>query len=129
MRIVSRFAFAIVLTAIMLLTIKCHKDKVEEPLRATIDALPMNTIVGPDFNFNLMVQSKMPPSGVNIEYNVKGELDQHLYFNDQKETTTNNTPLRIPNLPRQIVCLCTVVVTSKTLSTNKTSLSFRVGYK
>ena len=129
MRTVSKIFLVIGLSLMLLSIVKCHKDNEEEALRISTDASPMNTTPAPNFNFNLKVESKMPPSGVDVEYIVKGETDNHVYF--QNQTIANNSPtvLTIINLPRQITCICTITVTSKSKATNTATTSFRVGYK
>jgi hypothetical protein len=129
MRTVSKIFLAIGISIMLLSVVSCHKDPEEKALRISTDASSVNTTPSPDFNFNLKVESKMPSAGVSIDYIVKGETDNHVYFQSQATTSNSQARLTIINLPRQITCICTIVVTSKTKATNTATTSFRVGYK
>lgn len=129
MRTVSKIFLVIGISIMLLSVISCDKDPEEEALRISTDASLVNTTPSPNFNFRLNVESKMPSSGVSIEYIVKGETDNHVYFQNQTTTSNWQTGLTIINLPRQITCICTIAVTSKTKATNTATTSFRVGYK
>lgn len=129
MRTVSKIFLAICISTIFLSVVSCHKDPKEEALRISTDASSTNTSPSPDFNFILTVESKMPPGGVSIGYIVKGETDNHVYFQNQATTSNWQTRLTIINLPRQITCICTITLTSNTKATNTATTSFRVGYK
>ena len=126
---VSKIFLPVCISIIFLSVVSCHKDPKEEALRISTDASSVNTTPSPDFNFSLKVESKMPSAGVSIEYIVKGETDNHVYFQNQATASNSPTRLTIFNLPRQITCICTIVVTSKTKATNSATTSFRVGYK
>jgi len=129
MRTVSKIFPAICIAIIFLSVVSCHKDPEEEALRISTDASSVNTTPSPDFNFNLKVESKMPSGGVSIEFIVKGETDNHVYFQNQATASNSQSRLILFNLPRQITCICTIVVTSRTKATNTATTSFRVGYK
>ena len=129
MRAVSKILFAIGISVLLISVVKCHKDPGEEALRISTDASQVNNTASPLFDFNLKVESKMPPSGVKIEYMVKGEADNVVYSQSQATSTTSQKLLTIYSLPRQIMCICTINVTSQTKSTNTATTSFRVGYK
>lgn len=102
----------------------------EENLRVSTDAASFITNPAPDFTFYLKVESVMPPGGVRIEYNVKGEIDNQVYPQGPVFNTSNTLiPLRIVDLPRQKICICTVIVTSKNRSTNTASTNFKIAYK
>jgi hypothetical protein len=128
----SLFTFIIITT--VLLVSGCKKESAPSPpeqdLKISTDAASFTTTPGPDFIFNLKVESVMPIGGVQIEYNVKGESDNQNYPQGPIiNTYSNNTRINISNLPRQKICICTVTVTSKTKSTNIATISFKVGYK
>lgn len=128
MRTVSN-KFLVIGISILLISAKCHKDNEEEGLRISTDASQVNNTASPLFDFNLKVESKMPPSGVKIEYIVKGEADNVVYYQNQATTTASQKLLTMYSLPRQIMCICTIAVTSQTKADNKATTSFRVGYK
>lgn len=129
MRTVSKLLFAIGIMVYLISGVNCHKDPKEEDLRISTDASQVNTTPSSFFDFNLKVESKMPPSGVKIEYVVKGETNNVLYFQNGVTITEAQKQLRINNLPRQIMCICTVTATSQSKTTNTVTTSFRVGYK
>ena len=129
MRTVSNIFLAIGISVLLISVVKCHKDPGEDALRISTDASQVNNTASPFFDFNLKVESKMPPSGVKIEYIVKGEADNVVYYQSQTTTTASQKLLTIYSLPRQIMCICTIDVTSQTKADNKATASFRVGYK
>ena len=129
MRTVSKIFLATCISIIFLSVVSCHKVPKEEALQISTDASSVNTTPSPNFNLNLKVESKMPSGGVSIEYNVKSETDNHVYFQNQATASNSPTRLTLFNLPRQITCICTIVVTSRTKATNTATTSFRVGYK
>jgi hypothetical protein len=102
----------------------------DEPLKISIDASSFTTSPGPDFGFNLKVESAMPGAGVKIEYSVKGEIDNQNYPQGPVYYTNNTvSSIIIRNLPRQTTCICNITVTSLTTSANTASTSFRIVYK
>ena len=124
---------ATIIFFILLTGSKCNKEPVvptEENLIISIDAPAYVENPGPDFNFNLKVESAMPAAGVRIVFVVKGETDNQDYPQGPViETSGKTTPITIKNLPRQKFCICTVTVTSKSKSTNTAAKNFRVVYK
>ena len=129
MHTVSKIFLAICISIMLLSVVSCSKKTKEEALRISTDASSVNTTPSPFFDFSLKVESKMPSLGVNIEYIVKGETDNHVYFQNQATASNSQSRLILFNLPRQITCICTIVVTSRTKATNTATTSFRVGYK
>jgi len=129
MRIVSKIPLVIAIAIIGLTAVKCEKDSMEEDLNLSIDASLVEITPSPVFDFNLAVLSAMPQSGVTIEFAVKGEFDNRLYYNSRTFTKSPNTKLSIYNLPRQIMCICTITVTSRSKGNNVATASFRIGYK
>ncbi len=129
MRVRSIILFAALSTLVLVITgVQCTKDS-EEDLRITTDALSSSETPGPDFSFNLTVESQMPRDGVWINFVVRGESDNQPYPQINTETGNKTTLLRIVNLPRQKFCICTVTIISKKKSENKATTSFRVVYK
>ncbi len=119
---------------ILLATTGCEKNppsqKAEENILISTDAGALTYTPGPNFNFNLMVESAMPGAGVRITFDVKGETDNQVYRQGPAiETTNKTTRISITNLPRQKFCVCTITVTSKSKPTNTATTSFRVVYK
>ncbi len=129
MRTVSKIPLLIGIAIIAMTAIKCHKESTEEDLNMSIDAALVEITPSPIFDFNLAVLSAMPQSGVTIEFAVKGEFDNRLYYNSRTFTKSPNIKLSIFNLPRQIMCICTITVTSRSNGNNVATASFRIGYK
>lgn len=102
----------------------------EENLRVSTNASGLNVLAGSTFDFNIVVESKMPVDGVKIEYVVKGETDNQDYPQGPAiETKTATTAVRIGGLPRQKFCVCTITITSKSKPSNTATTNFRVVYK
>ncbi len=102
----------------------------EENLKISIDAASFTTTPGPDFNFNLNVESVMPARGVQIIYSVTGESDNQSYSQGPVINTSGKmTRINIVNLPRQKICICSVYVNSMSKITNTATTSFKVAYK
>ena len=129
MRIVSKITLVIGIAIIVLSTTKCDKEPMEEDLNLSIDASLVEITPSPIFDFNLAVLSAMPKSGVTIEFDVKGEFDNRLYYNSRAFSKSPNIKLSIFNLPRQVMCICTIKVTSRNKGNNVATASFRIGYK
>ena len=129
------FFIAFVAAITTLVVPACKKNNntevpAEEQLRISTDASAINEIPGPGTDFNLTVESAMPPSGVKIIVVVKGEIDNYVYDTGPLiETISKSTKISINNLPKQKICICTITVTSKNKSTNFVTISFRVVYK
>jgi preprotein translocase subunit Sec63 len=123
---------AIMMTVLILTGAKCSKppSPPEQDLRVSVDAAAIEEVPGPDFNFNLMVESAMPAAGVRITFSVKGEADNRNYPQGPFiETTNNTTRISLINLPRQKFCICTVTVVSISTTTNTATADFRIIYK
>jgi len=111
----------------------CDKDEnktSEEPLRISNDAGTLSLTPGPELEFNLTIESKMPAEGVWVEISLKGETDNLDYPQGATTATREKvTKLKVRNLPRQKICVCTISVTSKLDFSNRASTNFRVAYK
>lgn len=102
----------------------------EENLRISTNASSLNVLPGAEFDFNVVVESKMPADGVKIEYTVRGEADNVSYPQGPAiETKSASTAIRISGLPRQKFCVTTITVTSKSKPSNTAGTNFRVVYK
>jgi hypothetical protein len=129
MRILIILMFAIIVPSLVIVS-GCDKKPVEikeENLRVVSDAVNNSEIPGANYDFNLMVESAMPPDGVRITINVVGESDNRNY-SPMPDTETSNkiTAIHLNGLPLQQYALCNIRVTSKTKNTNTVALSFRV---
>ena len=112
------------------LAVGCKKAPSEDPLMISSDAGTLSVSPGPEQDVNITVESPMPRLGVWIEVAVKGEIDNLVYPQGPLVlTNTAVTKVKIRNLPRQKICICTITVTSKSSSSNKATTSFRAAYK
>ena len=121
---------AMVMIPCLLMMPACDPEPVESPeenLKISTDAVNNSEILGSTYDFNVMVESVMPPSGVTISVKVIGESDNRNYSTVSNIMTSNKTTqIRLNGLPQQQYCLCSVTVTSKTRSTNTQTLGFRI---
>jgi len=129
MRAVSNILTLIGITAMVLTSIKCHKDPSEENLKISIDAANVELSPSSNFDFNLAILSSIPESGVIIHFVVKGETDDHLYYEQRTYTKSGDNRLTIYGLPAQVWCICTITATSKNNKNNVATASFRIGRK
>jgi len=112
----------------------CNKDKTpdlkEEALQISVDAAAFAIIPGPEYDFTLNILSAIPPDGLQINVDVEGEVNGLNYFSSPIITATGkSTKLKITLLPRQVICVCKVKVTSKSNDKNYAETSFRVAVK
>jgi len=107
-----------------------HSTLPEENLKISTDAESFAVTPGPDYSFNINIQSAMPESGVQILYYVSGESDNQDYPQGPPIYTSNkSTRINLVNLPRQKVCICTIRVSSRSTTSNTVTTSFKVAYK
>ena len=129
MRIISKILALIGITVLVLTSIKCDKDPSEENLKISIDAAGVELSPSSSFDFDLVILSGMPESGVTIHFAIKGEIDDRVYFEKRVSTKSGNTKLTIYGLPTQIWCICSITVTSNNNTNNVATASFRIGRK
>lgn len=130
----NKIHFVLLTGLLLLLMPACKGDELpgegEEKLVVTTDAAALNMVTGPSADFNLIIQSKMPPNGVWIRVEVRGESDNlGYYLSPQIQSMSPTTNITVANLPKQKICICTVKVTSKSSAANSSSASFRIVYK
>ena len=131
-KLLSLATLALVL--IVVTTLGCKKSSTapppEQDLIISTDAASYTIIAGPDFTFTLKVESVVPTAGVRIDYTVQSEIDGQNYPQPSPiNTYSNNSKITISGLPRQKICICRIIVTSKNTSSNTATTGFRVGYK
>jgi hypothetical protein len=125
---------SLIVAVVALTNIGCDKSSTaparEEDLIISTDAASYTIIPGPDFSFNLKIESLVPTAGVKIDYVVESEIDGQKYPQGPPiNTSSKNTRITISSLPRQKICICTITVTSKNTIANTAKTGFRVGYK
>lgn len=104
----------------------------EDPLTIAIDPDPGNSIaisIGSNYSFNILIQSKMPAQGVNVDISCNKEIDNSVVFSATLQSTVSNVPVIISNLPFNEVTIVTLNVKSKSTPTNTASKTFRLAKK
>lgn len=129
MRNIVKILQVLGIAVIVLTAIRCDKDRLEDDLNISIDASQVEISNSPSFDVNVTISSEMPRSGVTIEYIVKGEIDNQVYYQRRLSSTVSDNKLIIYGLPRQLWCICTITVASKNKKDNVAAASFRVGFK
>jgi len=127
MRIHIILMFAIVVPSLLMVSGCGPTEVLEENLRVTSDAVNNSEIPGANYDFNLTVESAMPPNGVKISITVVGESD-NLRYSPLPDISTSSkaTPIHLSGLPLQQYAICNISVISKSNVANIVTLSFRV---
>jgi hypothetical protein len=82
-----------------------------------------------DFPLTVSITSAMPAQGVTIEVKVAQDGQTTPFFTETRASTAANNNFTITNTPVGVVCVTTVVVTSKTKATNTVTLTYRYSRK
>ena len=104
----------------------------EENLVITLDPEPGSTttpvrVTGATYTFNVVVQSAMPPQGVDVKTEFKKDSDGTTIFQNTTSSATNKTiPVTINNIPLNEQGTVTVTVTSKSKASNTVSRTFKL---
>jgi len=104
--------------------------KVEIPANTEIDYTKIYGAIGGTQAINVNVTSALPKDGVTIDVKVTKDVDNTSVFTDNKSSTTAATnAVTISSLTPGVLCTATVVVTSKTKSTNTATKTFKITAK
>ena len=104
--------------------------KVEIPANTEIDYTKIYGAIGGTQAINVNVTSALPKDGVTIDVKVTKDVDNTSVFTDNKSSTTAATnAVTISSLTPGFLCTATVVVTSKTKSTNTATKTFKIAAK
>jgi hypothetical protein len=101
----------------------------ETPLSITTDPDPgSNTVTatGTTYQFNVVILSALPASGVEIVVEYRREGDNSVLFSQTLTTSSSTTPITINNIPAGAVGTVSVKVTSRSQATNTVTKSFRL---
>lgn len=101
----------------------------EENLIIAIDPDPGSSFaqsLSINYTFSILVQSRMPASGVIIEISCKKESDNSVVFSQSLQSTITSLSTAINNLPFNEMTIVTITVTSKNTPTNTASKTFRL---
>ena len=82
-----------------------------------------------DFPLTVSITSAMPAQGVTIDVKVAQDGQTTPFFTETRSSTAANNNFTITGTPVGVVCVTTVVVTSKTKATNTVTLSYRYSRK
>ncbi|HYH16174.1 MAG TPA: hypothetical protein VD794_13190 [Flavisolibacter sp.] len=83
---------------------------------------------GPTYNFNIVIESKIPADGVEVKVKFTKDLDGTVIPPNDYTSSSRTTPIpiTISNLTVGEVGTVTVLVTSKTKPSNKVTKTFRL---
>ncbi len=107
------------------LTFKVEIDAKEIDYSSIVAALAATQAI------NVNVTSTLPKDGVTITVNVNKNLDNTLVYGNGgvASSTAATNAVSIANLTSGVLCTATVVVSSKTTSTNLVSKTFQIARK
>jgi hypothetical protein len=119
-----------------LLLINCGKDSSietggspEQALQVSLDPTPTSSLVrifSTSYDFKVSIESRMPAQGVDISVVYRQDSDNTVVFSQNYATMTSPQNVTITNIPFNEVGTVTVVVTSKTRSTNTATKTFKL---
>lgn len=112
----------------------CRKRKPSPPqeaalvvsLNPNLGATDRATALGSSYNFQVKIDSPLPPQGVTIEVAYKKDSDGSAVFAQSYTTTLASQDVTVTNLPYNEVGTVTVKVTSKTKGDNTVSKTFKL---
>lgn len=82
--------------------------------------------LGTTYDFNVLVQSAMPPQGVTVSVVYRQDIDNAVVFSQNYTATTSPQPVRITNIPFNEVGTVTLIVTSKGEPDNTVTKTFKL---
>jgi hypothetical protein len=104
--------------------------KVEIPASTEIDYTKIYGAIGASQAINVNVTSALPKDGVTIDVKVTKDADNASVFaNNISSTTAASNAITITSLSPGVLSTVTVVVTSKTKSTNTATKTFKIAAK
>ncbi len=86
-------------------------------------------VLGTSQIINVKVSSTLPTAGVNIDVTVKKELDNSTVFTASASSVALDNSVTIIGLTPGVICTVTIVVTSKSTSTNNKTATFKLAAK
>ncbi len=104
----------------------------EEKIAFTIDIDPGSAIfsaLGATQDAKIIVGSKIPTAGVNLDLTVKKDSDNSVVSSTTLSSTISSFTSTISNLQPGVVCTATFTVTSKSTPTNTLVKSFKIARK
>lgn len=86
-------------------------------------------VVGTSVAINANISSTLPKDGVTIDVSVKKKADNAVVFSSSTSSSTASNPVTITGLTPGVLCVATVVVTSKSKSSNAMTKTFELASK
>jgi len=104
--------------------------KVEIPVSTEIDYTKIYGAIGGTQSINVNVTSALPADGVTIDVKVTKDVDNTSVFtNNITSKTAASNAITINSLSPGVLSTATVIVTSKTKSTNTATKTFKIAAK
>lgn len=105
----------------------------EQSIAFTIDIDPgagnIYAATGASQAIKVNVTSTLPSAGVQIDVKTTKDADNSTLFNTSLSSTSANTTTTLDSLKPGVVCTATVIVTSKSTSTNSSTKTFKIARK
>ena len=105
----------------------------ESPIAFTVNVDPgagnVLAIVGTSQVIGIKVSSTIPPSGVTVALSVTKDMDNSNVFTTSNSSVTADNNVTITSLAPGVLCTATIVVTSKSTTTNTKTVSFKLAAK
>jgi hypothetical protein len=86
-------------------------------------------VVGTSLVMNANITSKLPKDGVTIDVSVKKKSDNTVVFASNLSSSAASNPVTVTGLTGGTLCVATIIVTSKSKSTNTSTKTFELAAK
>ena len=86
-------------------------------------------VVGTSLVMNANITSKLPKDGVTIDVSVKKKSDNTVVFASNLSSSAASNPVTATGLTGGTLCVATIIVTSKSKSTNTSTKTFELAAK
>jgi hypothetical protein len=103
--------------------------QVEIPASTEIDYKKIYGAIGGSQDINVKVTSALPANGVTIDVKVTKDADNATVFNKSFSSPTVSYAININSLSPGVLSTVTVIVTSKTKTTNTATKTFKIAAK
>jgi len=86
-------------------------------------------VVGTSIVMNANITSALPKDGVTVAVSVKKKSDNTVVFTTNLSSSTANNPITVTGLTGGTLCVATIIVTSKSKSSNTSTKTFELAAK
>jgi hypothetical protein len=83
-------------------------------------------VVGSSIQMNANITSTLPKDGVTIDISVKKKLDNAVVFSSNLSSSGASNPFTVTGLTGGTLCVATIIVTSKSKSSNASTKTFEL---